>query len=307
VSRRGWIYFALLCVVWGIPYLLIKVAVQEVSAPMIVFARTAVGAAILLPLAARGRGLRTVRAHLVGLVAFAAVEIIGPWWLLSDAERRLPSSLAGLLVAAVPIIAAVLAMATGARRQVGLLPWIGLLVGLVGVVLLSAPGLGAGDAVSVIEVLLVATGYATGPIIVERRLREVPSLTVTSVCLGIAAIVYAPLAILSRPAHPPSVQAVGALAGLAVVCTAGGFVLLFELVRQVGAARAVVFTYVNPAVAVLAGVVVLGEQFRPSMAIAFVLTLGGSVLATRRAGPRAAVAAAPQEAPDSQPVPGREG
>lgn len=303
MSRRGWMYFALLCLVWGIPYVLIKVAVQEVSAPVIVFVRTAVGAAILLPLAARGHGLRAVRNHVGGLVAFAAVEIIGPWWLLSDAELRLPSSLAGLLVAAVPIIAAVLAMATGARRLVGVLPWIGLFIGLAGVVLLSAPGLGGGDTVSVIEVLLVATGYATGPIIAERRLRDVPSLIVTSVCLGIAAIVYTPLAILNWPAHPPSPRALGALAGLAIVCTAAGFVLLFELVRQVGAARAVVFTYVNPAVAVLAGVLVLGEPFRPSMAIAFVLILGGSVLATRR-GARREVAAGPR---DVQPLPGREG
>jgi drug/metabolite transporter (DMT)-like permease len=295
VSRRGWMYFALLCVVWGIPYLLIKVAVAEVAPPLVVFTRTAVAAGILLPPAARRGGLRAVRAHAGGLVAFAAVEIIGPWWLLSDAERRLPSSLAGLLVAAVPIVAAVLAMATGARRQVGFLPWVGLLVGLGGVVLLSAPGLGSGDALAVIEVLLVATGYAIGPIIVERRLREVPSLTVTSVCLGIAAIVYAPLAILSRPTHLPSVQALSALAGLAVVCTAGGFVLLFELVRQVGAARAVVFTYVNPAVAVLAGVLVLGEPFRPIMAVSFVLILGGSVLATRRAGGRDAAGAEPEE------------
>lgn len=306
MSGRGWVYFALLCVVWGIPYVLIKVAVQEVPAPVIVFARTAVGAAILLPLAVRGGGLRAVRGHLGGLVAFAVVEIIGPWWLLSDAERRIPSSLAGLLVAAVPIIAAVLAMATGARRQVGLLPWIGLFVGFAGVVVLSAPDLGGGDGVSVLEVLLVATGYATGPIIVERRLRDVPSLTVTSVCLGIAAIVYVPLAILSWPDHLPSVRAFGALAGLAVVCTAAGFVLLFELVRRVGGARAVVFTYVNPAVAVLAGVLVLGERFQPSMAIAFVLILGGSVLATRRKT-RHPAAAERRDVPHAQPVAGGEG
>lgn len=306
MSGRGWVYFTLLCVVWGIPYVLIKVAVQEVPAPMIVFARTAVGAAILLPLAVRGGGLRAVRGHLGGLVAFAAVEIIGPWWLLSDAERRIPSSLAGLLVAAVPIIAAVLAMATGARRQVGLLPWIGLFVGFAGVVVLSAPDLGGGDGVSVLEVLLVATGYATGPIIVERRLRDVPSLTVTSVCLGIAAVVYVPLAILSWPEHLPSVRAFGALAGLAVVCTAAGFVLLFELVRRVGGARAVVFTYVNPAVAVLAGVLVLGERFQPSMAIAFVLILGGSVLATRRKT-RQRAAVERRDVPHAQPVAGGEG
>jgi drug/metabolite transporter (DMT)-like permease len=293
VSRRGWVLFALLCVVWGIPYLLIKIAVREVSVPVLVLTRTAVGAAVLLPLAARGGGLRSLRGNVPGLVAFAAVEIIGPWWLLSDAERRLPSSMTGLLIAAVPIIAAVLTMVIGVRRQVGLLRWVGLLVGFGGVALLSAPSLRGGDAGSVIEVLLVALGYATGPIIAERWLRDVSSLAMTAACLGIAALVYTPLAAFSWPSHPPSAVALGSLAGLAVVCTAIAFVLLFELVREVGAARAVVFTYVSPAVAVLAGVLVLGEPLRPVVAISFVLILGGSILATRRPG---------REVATSQPV-----
>ena len=213
---------------------------------------------------------------------FALVEIIGPWALLSDAERVLDSSLTGLLVAAVPIIAVLAGRLAGDTERLGPLRWTGLGLGLAGVALLAAPHVNAGSGFAVGEVLLVAVGYAVGPIIAARRLGEVPNMLVTASCLGFAALVYLPPALLTMPAALPAPEVLLALAGLGLLCTAAAFVLFFELIGEVGPTRAVVFTYVNPAVAVAAGVLLLGEPLTATVLAAFVLILLGSVLATRQ-------------------------
>ena len=282
MTRRGWVLFAAMCVLWGIPYLLIKVAVAEVSVAVLVFARTALGALVLLPLAVRPGAVTVVRAHWRALLVFALVEIIGPWALLSDAERVLDSSLTGLLVAAVPIIAVLAGRLAGDTERLGPLRWTGLGLGLAGVALLAAPHVNAGSGFAIGEVLLVAVGYAVGPIIAARKLGEVPNLLVTASCLGFAALVYLPPALLTMPAALPAPEVLLALAGLGLLCTAAAFVLFFELIGEVGPTRAVVFTYVNPAVAVVAGVLLLGEPLTATVLAAFVLILLGSVLATRQ-------------------------
>ena len=282
MTRRGWVLFAAMCVLWGIPYLLIKVAVAEVSVAVLVFARTALGALVLLPLAVRPGAVTVVRAHWRALLVFALVEIIGPWALLSDAERVLDSSLTGLLVAAVPIIAVLAGRLAGDTERLGPLRWTGLGLGLAGVALLAAPHVNAGSGFAIGEVLLVAVGYAVGPIIAARKLGEVPNMLVTASCLGFAALVYLPPALLTMPAALPAPEVLLALAGLGLLCTAAAFVLFFELIGEVGPTRAVVFTYVNPAVAVVAGVLLLGEPLTATVLAAFVLILLGSVLATRQ-------------------------
>jgi drug/metabolite transporter (DMT)-like permease len=285
VNRRGWVLFAIMCVVWGIPYLLIKVAVGGVSVPMVVFSRTAVGALILLPLALRAGQFRALRPVWPWLAAFAALEMIVPWGLLSSAERQLPSSLAGLLIAAVPIIAVVIARLTGGTDRLSLRRWSGLLIGLAGVAVLAAPHLAGGHAWPIAEVLLVAVGYAAAPLIAARKLADVPALPMTAACLTLAALVYTPAAILTWPHHLPSGQVLAALAALGVICTAAAFLVFLRLIREAGPTRAMVFTYVNPAVAVAGGVLVLGEPFTVTIAAAFVLILTGCVLATASRGP----------------------
>ncbi|GIH73970.1 DMT family transporter [Planobispora longispora] len=280
MSRRGWILFALMSVIWGVPYLMIKVAVDGVSVPVLVFARTAVGAAVLLPLALRGGRLRGILRHWRPLAAFATIEIMVPWWLLSDAERHLTSSMTGLLIAASPIVAVLLGRLTGDTERLGAVRWAGLAVGLAGVAVLAAPELRGGDPWAITEVLLTATCYAIAPIIAARRLQDVPALPMTAVCLGLAALVYTPPAVLTWPDALPSGQVLAALAGLALICTALAFIVFFALIREVGTSRALVFTYVNPAVAVTAGVIVLGEPLTVPILVSFALILGGSVLAT---------------------------
>ena len=304
MTRRGWWLFAAMSLIWGIPYLLIKVAVGGVAPPVLVLARVAIGAALLLPIAIRRGELAPLLPMWRWLLLFALVEIITPWLLLSEAETRLSSSLSGLLIASVPILVAVIGRLTGGQDRLSAIRWAGLLLGLGGVGLLVAGGGAHGDAGSVAEVLVVAICYAIGPLIVARKLAGLPSLGLTAACLGFASIVYAPLAAITWPAAVPSVTVLAALGGLAVVCTAAAFLFFFALIAEAGPARASVITYVNPAVAVALGILVLGEHLTATMAGAFVLILGGSVLATRP--PRQPRQAAPErgpEAPGSEPVP----
>jgi len=281
VSRRGWVLFALMSVIWGMPYLFIKVADGGVSVPVLVFSRVTIAAAVLLPLAVRGRQFAGLWRRWRWLILFATVEMIVPWALLSNAERRLPSSMAGLLIASVPIITVILARLTGGTERLTAVRWGGLLIGLAGVVVLAGRSALGGDAWSVAQVMLVALCYSTGPLIANRKLSELPVLAVNAFCLSFAAIVYAPAAALTWPSSVPSVQVLASLAALAVICTATAFVLFFKLIAEVGPSRAMVFTYVNPAVAVALGVAVLGEPLTVEIVAAFVLILAGSVLATR--------------------------
>jgi drug/metabolite transporter (DMT)-like permease len=297
LSKRGWLLFVAMGVIWGIPYLLIKVADGGVSVPVLVGTRVALGFLLLLPAAIRGGHLRALKGYYLWLAAFTAVEIVGPWALLSNAERHLPSSTSGLLIAAVPIISALLAMATGSGDRLTPIRWAGLAIGLGGVVLLAGPGAGRGGGLPVVEVLLTALGYAIGPLIANRKLADLPPVAVNAACLGAATLVYAPFAALTWPHTMPSVQVLLALAALGVICTAVAFLLFFRLIAEVGPARATVITYVNPAVAVALGVLVLGEHLTPAIGASFLLILGGSVLATRPGTGRSGRAAPPPEAP----------
>jgi drug/metabolite transporter (DMT)-like permease len=273
--------FAAMGVIWGIPYLLIKVADGGVAPPVLVLARVTIGAAVLIPIAIGRRELAPLLPYWRWLVLFALVEIITPWLLLSEAETRLSSSLSGLLIASVPILVAVFGRLTGGQDRLTPARWAGLLIGVGGVGLLVARGGTHGGATSVAEVLGVAVCYSIGPLIAARKLSELPSLGMTAACLAFAAVVYAPVAAVDWPRRMPSAQVLASLAGLAVVCTALAFVLFFALIAEAGPARASVITYVNPAVAVVLGIAVLGESLTTTMAVAFVLILGGSVLATR--------------------------
>jgi drug/metabolite transporter (DMT)-like permease len=286
MSRRGWVLFVAMGVIWGVPYLLIKVAVDEISPSLLVLGRTALGAALLLPVALVRGHLRGLRAAWLPLLAFALIEIAGPWLLLGIAEQRLSSSLTGLLLAAVPLVAAVLAWSGAVPNRADERPdarrVVGLLVGLAGVAALVGFEVGSGDLGAVVAVGGTAVCYAVGPVILARWLAHLPGLGVISVSLLVTALIYAPIGIAQAPAEWPSAKVVWSVIGLAVVCTALAFVVFFELIAEVGPSRATVITYLNPAVALLLGVAVLDESFTVATAAGFALILAGSVLATRR-------------------------
>jgi drug/metabolite transporter (DMT)-like permease len=281
MSRRGWLLFTAMGVIWGVPYLMIKVAVGALSPASLVFFRTAIAALLLLPVAAARGQLRPLLRHWLPLLAFGAVELAVPWLFLASAEQRLSSSLAGLLIAAVPLVGALLGWATGGER-LGLLRQLGLLVGIAGVAALVGLDLHGGDAWALAQMAIVVIGYALGPFILTRYLSDLPGLGVMAASLGLAALVYLPVAVFQLPRHWPSPGVVGSVLGLSVVCTAIAFLVFFALIAEVGPVRATVITYLNPAVAVALGVTLLGEPFTVGIAVGFALVLAGSLLATRR-------------------------
>ena len=282
MTRRGWLLFVGLALIWGIPYLLIRVAVRELPPAVVVFGRTTIGAGLLLPFVLRRGHLARLLPRWRPVLAFTVVEIAIPWLLLSDAERRISSSAAGLLVACVPLAGAAISRLTG--RVEGRLGWLrlaGLVVGLAGVAGLVGTDFSVSDGRALGEMLLVVAGYAIGPIIVSRALADLPSLEVVAVSLGATALAYAPFAAASFPARLPSSGALLSVALLGVLCTAAAFLIFFELIAEVGPIRATVITYLNPAVAVAAGVWLLGEELTRGIQIGFLLILAGSYLATR--------------------------
>lgn len=304
MTRRGGLLFAALCVIWGVPYLLIKVAVRDLTPATLVFLRTSLGALILMPLAFRRGQVRQLLPHWRPVIAYTVAEIGVPWIFLSDAERRLSSSLTGLLVAAVPIVGAVLSTFTGGKERFDGRRGLGFAIGLVGLVTLLGFDPAGADPLTIGEMTLVVLGYAVGPMIVARRLQGVPTLAVVAVSLMLAAVGYAPFGLAQLPAELPGTAVLLSVLVLGAVCTALAFLIFFELIAEIGPVRATVVAYVNPAVAVALGVLLLGEAFTPATAAAFVLILGGSFLATRAGRVRAMpIRRAPAPSPSSQVAP----
>ena len=269
-------------VIWGLPYLFIRIAVTDISPGMLVFSRTAIGALILVPIALARGELRGLLKYWLPLVVFSAVEVAIPWFMLSSAEQKISSSLAGLLVSAVPLVGVVIATALGNREYLGLASVSGLLLGVAGVGAIVGFDLRASNWLALGQVGIVVVGYAVGPVILSRYLQGAPAVGVIAVALTISAIVYAPVAAFQWPHSVPRLEVIGAVAVLAVVCTAIAFLLFFALIAEIGPVRATVITYINPAVAAVLGVIVLRENFTVGMATGFVLVVAGSVLATRR-------------------------
>jgi drug/metabolite transporter (DMT)-like permease len=282
MTRKGVLLFAAMCVIWGIPYLLIRIAVAELAPAMLVFARTAIGAIILMPIVIARGGLRGIGRKWIPLLAFAAFEIGVPWFFLSSAEQHISSSLAALLISSVPLLGVAIAPLFGRREGIGIVGIVGLAIGLVGVAAIVGLDLRSSGVTPLIQMAFVVAGYALGPAVVSRYLVGVPSISVTGISLAACALVYAPLAAAQWPHALPSAGVIGSIGVLALVCTAAAFLLFFALIEEIGPVRATVITYINPAVAALAGITVLQETFTAGMGIGFVLVLAGSILATRR-------------------------
>jgi drug/metabolite transporter (DMT)-like permease len=206
--------------------------------------------------------------------------------LLAHAETRLSSSLTGLLVAAVPLVGALVVTLSGDRDRLGGRRWLGLLIGLGGVAALVGLDVGTVSVLALVEVAVVAVGYAIGPIILARSLGDAPVFGVVAASLVVSALAYAPFAATRLPKSLPSAHVLWSVVGLAVVCTALAFVIFFALIAEVGPVRAMVITYINPAVAAVLGILLLNEQLTTGMVIGFALVLTGCLLATGR-GPEA--------------------
>jgi drug/metabolite transporter (DMT)-like permease len=267
MSKRGWLLFLSLGLLWGMPYLLIRIAVHEIDPLMVAGARTLLGSLLLLPFALHRKALAPAFRHWKWLLAFTLIEISLPWWLLGHAETRINSSTAGLLIAVVPLFAALIVTKLG-HEKLEPRRLFGLVLGFAGVALLVGLDIHFTDLGAVAATILVALCYAIGPIIIDRKLKDVPAIGVITGSLIVATLIYLPFAPFLMPGS--------------VLCTAAAFVVFFALIAEVGPARATVITYVNPAVAIVLGALVLDEPLTLGMALGFPLVIAGSFLGTMR-------------------------
>ncbi len=294
MSRKGWGLFLALSVIWGTPYLFIRIAVEHVEPSVLVALRVGLAALLLLPIAAARGQFRGIRPYLPWIALFGVVEITGPFLMLGYAETALPSSTTALLIAGVPIVAAVLARSFGLDRRLGITRIAGLAIGISGVAVLVGLDIPGDQWWAVGAAGVTVVGYALGPIVISTRLGGAPPLAVISLALAMNAVIYAPFAWIQRPSEPVPASAWWSIVTLGILCTAIAFLIFFALVAEVGPSRMTVITFLNPAVAITLGVVLLAEPITWGLLIGFPLVLLGSYLATRPdRNPAAAVEDAP--------------
>jgi drug/metabolite transporter (DMT)-like permease len=282
MTTRVWLAFLALGLIWGMPYFFIKLAVSEMSPVWVAWGRLLCASLLLVPIATWRGQLRGILRYWRVILLFAFVELVGPFYLIALGEQWVTSSLAGILLAGVPLVVVIVAPFLGVHERVGTRRLFGLIVGLVGVMALLGLDIGADSRgwLGAGAILLAAVGYAVGPLIVQKHLAGVDSLAVVSASVAVGFVVLTIPAILTAPAVVPSAVALGSVAILGIACTALALILFVYVIARAGASRAAVVTYVNPAVALLLGVFVLDEPFGAGPAVGLVLILLGSWLAT---------------------------
>ena len=283
MTRRAWLLFILSSVIWGVPYLFIKIAVDAGIAPaFIAWSRIALAAALLLPLAIRRKVLQGLRERTAAIIGYTACEVAVPFILISIGEQYITSSLTAILVATMPLMVALLSLRLMPGEHLSGKRLLGLFIGFAGVVaLLGFDVAGRTTELLGAALVLVATlGYAIAPIIISRRLSDLDPLGPVTASLLIATVALLPPAIATFPSQLPSVSALIAIAVLGIICTAAGLIVFFRLIAEAGPSRASVITYVNPLVAVVVGVVALGERLSLVSVAGLGLILVGSWVST---------------------------
>jgi drug/metabolite transporter (DMT)-like permease len=282
MSARAWTLFAAVSVLWGIPYLFIKLAVEDLSPVMVAWGRIAVAFAVLLPYAIHRGALRGLARHWKPLLIYSVVEIVFPWPLIGFGEQRVSSGLAAILIAAVPLVVALMALRVDPDERAEGARLAGLVIGFAGVVVLLGLDVAGrpGELLGALAILLAAVGYAAGPMIIKHRLGTLDPVGPVTASMGISALVLTPAALASAPSSVPSADTILSVLVLGLVCSALAFLLFFALIHEVGPGRATVITYVNPVVAVTLGVVLLGENVGLSAVAGLLLILAGSWLST---------------------------
>jgi drug/metabolite transporter (DMT)-like permease len=283
MSSRAWAAFAAMATLWGIPFLFIKVAVDDGVPPVfLAWARIVIAAVVLLALAWRAGTLPTIRGNWRWIVIFAVLEMALPFPLIAYGEQHVDSSLAAIVIAASPLIVAVLAFLVAPSERVSAGRSAGLLVGFTGVVVLMGLDLtgSADELLGALAILAAAAGYAAGVMIIRLRLGGIDPRAAMGTSLGVAGVLLTPFAVLAPPQTAPSATAWASIVALGLLCTALAFVVYSFLVADVGPGRAIVITYVAPVVALALGVAVLDESPGPGALVGLLLILAGSWIST---------------------------
>lgn len=287
MNRRAWILLAVLASLWGTSYLFIKIGLRDLSPSVVVLARIALAAAVLVPIAAVRGGLGALRGAIGVVLLVAAVQVAAPFLLIAFGEQAITSSLTGILVASAPLFTAVLAVPLDDEERSSGWSLVGVVAGFVGVALLIGFDVGGRDALlGSAAVLLAALGYAVGGFVVKRSSATVDPLVLAAGTMVAATAMVAPPALATLPDAVPSAGSLAAMAALGVACTGVGFAIFHTLIADVGPARAMLVSYVAPAFAVLYGATLLGEPVTAAAIVGLALIVGGSWLGAGGRAPR---------------------
>jgi len=284
MTRKSWIQFGIVGFLWGIPYLLMKVAVADIPPPLIVAGRTLIGAAILIPIAIKKNTFKDAIKGIKYVIPYAVLEMVGPWILITSAEKEISSGLAGLLVATVPFFASIFSSLRGDHSVWQPKRIFGLVVGFVGIVALVGIEsiTGTSNPKAIAMVILAAIMYAYAVLMVTTNLPGVDGIAINGVAMGLTCLFYTPIAIATWPSNPVSTEAIAALVALGVLSTAIAFMLFFIVIVEIGVARGSLTTYVNTAVAVVLGILILNEPITLGIIVGLPMVLLGSYLASRK-------------------------
>lgn len=290
MSRKGWILFTLVGLLWGVPYLFMKVAVEELSTPMIVFTRLMIGAALLVPLALREGSLKSALKYWRYILLYAVLEMVIPWSLITSSQRDLSSGVVALLVATVPIWATLFAHQTGDSTAAHRVRIFGIIIGLIGITLIV--GIESisdfGNIRALLQILVAAASYAWAVNMITRKAPGISGIAINGIAMMISSVIFAPFAIANRPETLPSLEVTLSMLGLGVLCSGIAFWVFFVVLDEIGPARASLVVYPNTAVAVVLGIVILREPITLAILIGLPLVLIGSYFASRK--------------PNSQPI-----
>jgi drug/metabolite transporter (DMT)-like permease len=284
MSRKGWALFALVGVLWGVPYLFMKVAVEELATPVIVFSRLFIGAAVLIPVALSQKAVRSALKYWRYIAFYAVLEMVIPWTLITNAQKNLSSGVVALLVSTVPIWATLFAHHTGDSTAAHRTRIFGIAIGLVGITFLVGFETlnDVGNIRALIQVLIASISYAYAVNMITRKAPGESGIAINGLAMLLSTIIFAPFALTHLPSQTPSSNAVLATIGLGVICTALAFWIFFLVLDEIGAARASLVVYPNTAVAVILGIFLLDENITLAIALGLPLVLVGSYFASRK-------------------------
>jgi drug/metabolite transporter (DMT)-like permease len=281
MTRRAWILMGALAALWGASYMFIEIAIDDVSDLFLVFARTLLGALVLAPVALARGAFGPARAAGRWLLFVAAVQIVGPFLLITTGQHHVTSSMAGILIASAPIYTAIITAAAVKSERLDPIGGVGVAIGILGIVLLFGVDLGSSTEAILggLAILLAGLGYAIGAIVAKRRLKDVPPVGVAASIMGLSALILLPALPWTVPAEAPGLGAVGALVALGAGGTGVAFLIFYILNAEIGPSRASIVAYIAPVFSVFYGVTLLDESFTVATAAGLVLILGGSWLA----------------------------
>ena len=284
MTRKHLGQFIFVGFLWGVPYLFMRVAVREFDPSVVVFGRVVIGAAILFPIAIRRGVVKQTLRGFKWILAYAIFEMCGPWYLITHAETKINSGLAGLLVATVPIWSTIYSSLAGDKTVWHAKRLMGIIIGFIGLVLIVGIETisGAADPFSVFQMVLAAILYSTAMAIILRGMPNGDGVAINAIAMAITAIIFAPAALTSLPTEMPSLNATASLIGLGVLSTGWAFLIYFTLIKEIGQARGSLVTYLNTAFAVVLGVIILGEPLTIGILTGLPLVLLGSYFASRK-------------------------